>query len=322
MRAALVKAYGGPEVVSVGLCPDPVPGPRDCLVEVLASPVTAGDRRIRAAHFPRGMGLLGRLALGWQGPRQPILGGVLCGRVIQAGSARPDLQPGQSVAALTGPRMGAHAELCCLGPRAALLPLPDGLDPVLTAGLLFGGTAALHFLRDRARMQPGERLLVIGAAGDVGSAAVQIGLAMGAEVSGLARADAQEFVAGLGATPLRPEDLMQGAGGRRGPLWDLVLDATGAYPPSALAQHLAPGGRLALLAADLPTMLRALFKPQYLTGMAPDSPPLLGDVLDLARRGHLRPALCQSFALSEAAKAHAHAERRGRLGAVVLTCRK
>jgi len=314
MRAAMVRAYGGPEQVVTGLCPDPVPGAQDILLRICASPVTAGDRRIRAGDFPRGMGLAARLVLGWRGPRRPILGNAFCAEIAAVGPGVTQFRPGQRVIGQSGMRMGAHADYLCLPERAALAPMPATLTEAEAASLPFGGTTALYFLRDRAALWPGARLLVLGAAGMVGGMAVQIGRILGAEVTGATRPRSLTHVAALGAEALAMQALVQT--GRR---WDVILDTTGAAP-AALWPLLAPGGRMALLAAGLPEMVQSLTLRALLTGTAPERAADLAQLAAWAEAGLLRTPVAACLPLERAAEAHARHEAGGLHGAMVLRC--
>lgn len=115
MRAAVYSRYGGPEVVSVGEIEAPVCGPEHVLVRVCASTVSAADRRIRAASFPRGMAAFARLVFGVSRPRKRVLGTELVGRVVEVGSRVSRWRVGDELIAQTGARLGAHAELVASG---------------------------------------------------------------------------------------------------------------------------------------------------------------------------------------------------------------
>ncbi len=178
MRAAVVGSYGGPEVVQVREVPRPEVGRGQVLVRVAAAAVTSGDARIRAARFPPGFAPLARLAFGVLRPRQPVLGSAFSGVVEEVGPGVVDLVVGERVCGMTGVRMGAHAEHLVAG--------ADRVTSVLAsvrhedaAGVLFGGTTALHFLRDRAEVGPGTTVLVNGASGAVGTNAVQLAAHLG-----------------------------------------------------------------------------------------------------------------------------------------------
>uniref|UniRef100_UPI003F750C20 quinone oxidoreductase family protein n=1 Tax=Microbacterium azadirachtae TaxID=582680 RepID=UPI003F750C20 len=191
MRAGVVERYGPPSVVRIATVADPVAGRGEVVVRVMAATVNSGDARIRGARFPRGFALPGRLALGLRGPRASVLGVVFAGVVEAVGeeaeggrrrrggtSPASGLAVGDRVCGMTGARMGAHAELVAVS-ASRLVRIGDGISFDDAAGVLFGGTTALSFLRDRAAVRPSERVLVVGAAGAVGTNAVQLAKHLG-----------------------------------------------------------------------------------------------------------------------------------------------
>lgn len=320
MRAAVFARYGGPEVVSVAEVVDP--GCRDdqVLVRVSASSVSAADRRIRAASFPRGMAMFARLVFGVFRPRRPILGTELVGKVVGVGKKVTRWRVGDEVIALTGARLGAHAELVVLSEDSAMTRRPEGLDTATAAALAFGGTTALHFLRDVGRIQAGQRVLVLGGAGVVGSAAVQLARHWGASVDATCSPSQAERVLALGAERVfEPGPDFSSLG----PRYELIVDTADTTTLSACRPALTPHGRLLMVAADLPAMLGTLFNPlrrqKALAGVVPERASDLALLAELAAGGHFRPAIDSVFELSDIARAHARAEARGRFGSVVIT---
>jgi NADPH:quinone reductase-like Zn-dependent oxidoreductase len=198
MRAAVIDRYGPPEVVQVVEVPRPVPADGEVLIRVVAAAVTSGDARIRAARFPPGFALPARLAFGIRRPRRAVLGSSLSGIVETTAPGVDTFAPGDQVCAMTGTRMGAHAEYVAV-PVGRLARKPTSVTHEDAAGLLFGGTAALYFLRDRASFAPGSSVLVNGASGAVGTNAVQLAHHLGATVTAVTSAANAELVTDLGA---------------------------------------------------------------------------------------------------------------------------
>jgi len=282
MRAAVIKRYGPPDVVEVIDVPDPMPGKGEVLVRVLATAVTAGDARIRGARFPAGFAMFARLVFGVWRPRRPILGGVIAGRIEQVGPGVSEFAVGDTVAGMNGIGMGGHAEFVAM--RARLLAaVPSNVTPQAAAGALFGGSTALHFLRDR--VNPGSTLLVNGASGAVGSSAVQIARHFGGTVTGVTSTANIELVKRLGAvevidytaTPLATMD-------RR---FDVVLDAVGNLRPADAKRLLTPGGTLILAAAGLWDTIRA--RGRVVAGPAPERREDFVCLLDLLAKEDLEP---------------------------------
>lgn len=179
MRAAVVGRYGPPEVIRIASAPRPKLGAHELLVRVLTASVTSADARLRGARFPRGFAAPARLAFGITGPRRQVLGGTFAGLIERTGSGVGGFRPGDPVCGMTGLRMGTHAEFVAV--RAdGVAPVPSDVSFEDAAGVLFGGTTALHFLRDRVPVGPGSSILINGASGAVGTNAVQLAKHYGA----------------------------------------------------------------------------------------------------------------------------------------------
>ncbi|MFN3936965.1 MAG: zinc-binding alcohol dehydrogenase family protein [Gemmobacter sp.] len=312
MRVVLCSGYGpAEEVLRIAERPDPAAAPDGIVVSLRAAPVSRADLRIRTADFPRGFSVPGRLALGWRGPRQPVLGAIGTGVVAAVGRSVRGWREGDPVVLTTGMRMGCHAELVALPANAAVVPKPASLDWAEAAALPFGAMTALHFLT-RAGVEAGKTVLVIGAAGAVGLAAVQIAALAGAEVTAVARSEHHALLSDLGAAATIPVGAVPTA------RYDLVLDAAGLLGPRSVQRLLRPDGRHLAVAADLPLTLRAMLDRQTLAGPAPDSRDSLRSVLDLAEAGRLRPVIDRTYPLVHASSAHRRAETPGRMGSVIL----
>ena len=170
MRAAIVTTYGSPDAITLEERPVPAPGPTQLRVRVHASPVTQGDRRIRAGDFPGIMATIGRLAMGWSGPRASVQGSMFAGVVEAVGAEVTRFQPGDRV---FGASMdSAHADHLVIDQDKAIARIPDGISFTEAAAVPFGAGTALPYLRDLGEVQPGQRVLIVGAAGGVGLAAV------------------------------------------------------------------------------------------------------------------------------------------------------
>ncbi len=184
MRAAMYHKYGPPGVVGVEEIATPQPKRGEVLIRVRAATVTAADWRIRSLTMPRGFGAFGRLAFGLFGPRKKVLGMAAAGEIAACGAGVSGFVVGERVLADCGTYMGAHAEFCVVKADGALAKMPDSLGFEQAAALVFGGITALYFLRDIARIQPREQVLVNGASGETGVAFVQLAQHFGADVVG------------------------------------------------------------------------------------------------------------------------------------------
>jgi NADPH:quinone reductase-like Zn-dependent oxidoreductase len=315
MKAAFVRRYGPPEVIELIDTDIPPLRKGQVLVRVTAAAVTVGDARIRAARAPAGMSLLIRLAFGLTRPRRPVLGMMFAGRISGAGNRFAN---GERVIGTTGMAMGAHATVLAVD-EARLLPLDLDLTDAEAAALLFGGTTAADFLIDKAALQPGKRLLVNGATGEVGCAALQIARHLGARTTAICRAENHAFARNLGAEECHDY--------RDGPpvgKWDAILDLAGTLPFAQARPLLAPGGVLMPATASLTQMLGASLRPRRgtmrITGpLVDDGRASVARVLALHRQGALHPVIGHRLPLAEIRTAHALADTGHKRGAIVVT---
>ncbi len=282
MRAVVVDRYGPPEVARVAEVPRPSPGRGEVLVRVLAAAVTSGDARIRGARFPRGLALPARLALGITRPRRRILGGTFAGTVEAVGDGVEDPAPGQAVCGMTGTAMGAHAEYVVV-PTRRVANTPEEVSAEDAAGVLFGGTAALFFLRDKGSVAPGRSVLVNGASGAVGTNAVQLAEHFGATVTAVTSSAHAGLVTGLGADDV--VDYAEGGLAGTGRHFDLVLDCVGNLTIPSGRRLLADGGVLVLAVASLWANVRA--HGNVVAGSAPERADDFRFLLGLVAAGEL-----------------------------------
>lgn len=316
MRAGVVERYGPPSVVRIETVADPVAGRGEVLVRVMASTVNSGDARIRGARFPRGFALPGRLALGLRGPRASVLGVVFAGVVEATGAGADGVAVGDRVCGMTGARMGAHAELVAVS-ASRIVRIADEVSFDDAAAVLFGGTTALYFLRDRAAVRSGERVLVVGASGAVGTNAVQLAKHLGATVTAVTSAGNAELARELGADRVidyRVDPIA--ALGDRGERFDVVFDTVGVLSPATGRPLLAEGGRLLLAAATLGEIVTA--RGPVRTGTAPQRTEDFTTLLELVGSGALRVVRDGALALDRLAEAHARVDAGRKVGNLVL----
>ncbi len=318
MRVWECRRYGGPEVLRQANRPRPAPGPDEVLIRMAATTVSSGDARIRASDFPGGFWLPARMMLGLLRPRRKVLGCQLSGVVAEVGENVSRFAPGNEVTAFPDTRLGAHAEFAAV-PQRAVEAKPFGLDFAESAALGFGGTTALWFLRETARLKRGEKLLVIGASGAVGSAAVQIGRHLGARVTGVCSGPNMNLVHSLGAVEVTDYTRVDPfAGGPHHVIFDTVGSTTFAQALGALA----PDGRYLAAVASVIAMLRAGKKDsgaEMIAGSPPDAPALFADVVAMAAAGVLRPLIDSQFPFSALPQAHARVDSHHKRGSVVVT---
>jgi NADPH:quinone reductase-like Zn-dependent oxidoreductase len=307
MRAAVVARYGPPDVVSIAEVPAPVPKRKEVLVRVVATAVTAGDARIRGGRFPRGFGAPARVALGFRRPRRPVLGVLFSGVVEAVGADVSDLAPGDEVSGMTGVRMGAHAELVAV-PAVRAVRKPAEVSHEDAAGVLFGGTTALHFLRGVGR---GQSVLVNGASGAVGTNAVQLAKHAGATVTAVTSGANAHLVTRLGADRVIDYTTTTITG-----RYDAVLDAVGTLSPATGRRLLADGGVLMLAVATLAEMIvpRRWIK----AGPGPERAEDVALLLERVAKGELRVVIDEVVGLDGIVAAHRRIDSGRKVGNLVL----
>jgi NADPH:quinone reductase-like Zn-dependent oxidoreductase len=321
MKAAVYEVYGPPEVVTIREVPKPVPKHDEVLIRVHAATVSAADWRIRSRNVPTGFGFIMRLLFGWSKPKRPILGTDAAGVIAEVGKAVTRFSAGQAVIALTGMHMGCHAEYVCVREDSAIVPKPDGLSFDEAVAMCFGGTTALHFFRE-AKLQAGERLLVNGAAGAVGSAAIQLAKHAGAHVTAVCSTANVELVRSLGADEII--DYTQQDFARSGSRYDLIMDNVGTAPFSRCAGMLSAGGRLLLVVGDLPAALQAPWiglttDKRVIAGSAPERAEDLRQLAQLAADLHIKPLIGARYPLAQIVEAHRLVDSGHKRGNVVIT---
>ena len=296
----------------VGRRPVPAAGPGEVLVRVRAVGINGGDLLDRNGK----VGLV-------TGRAFPKASGIdFAGEVARVGTAVTGVREGERVWGLLGRRTGSMAEYVAVSPRR-IAAAPDGLTPEEAVSLLAGATTAVTALRDKARLQPGERLLVRGGSGGVGSVAVQVGKVLGAHVVALAGGDNLDFVRGLGADEAVDYRATPLSGLGR---FDVVLDTVGTEH-SRLRRLLAPGGRMVAVTADFDRLLAGITallgstvhgkgRIRFFSGN-PDSA-LIREVTRLAERGDLVPVVDTVHELDRVAEAHRALEAGGVRGKHVV----
>jgi NADPH:quinone reductase-like Zn-dependent oxidoreductase len=317
MKSARYTAYGPPETIILDEVPLPSPARGEVLVRVRAAPVTAGDARLRSGKVPRGLGLMLRLAIGLRRPRVAP-GWAFAGEIAALGAGVTRFARGQRVFGLMGFAGGAHAEYLVLAEQGRILPLPETLSYEGGAAFFFGGLTAAEFLIDRARLARGERLLVAGATGAVGGAAVQIGRHLGARVTATASAANLALAESLGAISV--SDYRDPP--PPGP-FDVILDVMGKLGWPAARALLAPGGRHVMVTADLIQMLGATLRPlrdgrRILTGTNRDDLLSMQRLVAIHGGGDYIPVLGPVLPFAELAQAHALAESFHKPGNIVV----
>jgi NADPH:quinone reductase-like Zn-dependent oxidoreductase len=330
MRASYFTNYGAPEVLGLQDLPVPVPADDELRVRVHATSVGFGDLVARnfGAMTPRRFNmpfllwLFSKFYFGFSKPRVHVLGSEFSGVVDQVGKRVTSFQVGDAVFGFLGARMGAAAEYVCVPNGGCVARVPSNMSMDAAATVAYGGTIAYDLLR-QVNLQPSKKLLVVGASGSIGSAAVQIGRHhYGAEVTAVCGAESLAYVRELGATSVvdyRAADFAQS-----GLRYDVIFDVLGRSTWTHAKPRLNEGGRY----------LRASFKSRelgqmlwtHMTGqskrvicyLAPSDQKALQQVKDLIEVGKLRSVIDRIFSLEELAEAHRYAESGQKHGQIVV----
>ena len=319
MKAAVIRRYGPPETISVARVPVPEPKAKEIRVAMKASCATAASAMMRSGT-PR----YARLFLGLRGPSKPIPGSGFAGIVEKVGPGVTGFAVGDAVFGETAAEFGTNAERICIATDHLVLPKPDSLSFEEAAAMCDGPLTSWNFLVNIGKVRPGQRVLVIGAAGSLGSAAVQIARARGAHVTGVASAANTAFVTGLGADAVidyrRTDPLSTGP-------YDLIYDAVGAASfkasRAALArdgQFLTPVLKLSMLCTMLTNRFRAQTARFDATGLKKphELRPMMADLLALVAAGDLRVPITRTFPLDQIVAAHRLIDTGHKQGNIVI----
>ncbi|WP_238365891.1 NAD(P)-dependent alcohol dehydrogenase [Mesobacterium pallidum] len=314
-----VTRYGSPDVLAPVTRPIPQPVGREVLVRIRASAVTRADMMMRSGT-PRWT----RPFLGWSKPRNDLSGFGFSGEVIATGPFATRFRPGDQVFGETGLTSGANATHIVLDETGTLMPKPEALGHDEAAVMADGPLTSLNFLRNLAGLKRGERVLILGGAGSLGSAAIQIAAAMGAEVTASASARNRGLLASLGATRVidytAEEPLAHGR-------YDVIYDTIGVETFARARRVLAPGGRYVspvLTLGLLGAMLRSRFgtRRAYFDATGLRKPEehrrMLADLLDMVAEGTLAPVMDRSYPLADLPIAQAYVETGHKRGNVVV----
>lgn len=321
MKAIVCTKYGSPDVLKLIEVAKPIPKDNEILIKIYATTVTSADWRLRSLDMPPGFGIISRLVFGVSKPRQPILGTELAGEVESVGKNATKFKAGDRVFAFCGATMGCHAEYKCLPEDGPVVLKPANLTYEEAAALSFGGTTALDFFR-RGNLQQGEKVLVNGASGAVGTAAVQLAKYFGAEVTAVCSGANVALVKSLGAD--RAIDYTQEDFTKNGETYDIILDTAGTAPFSRSKASLKEGGRLLLVLSGLPEILQIPWVSvtsgkKVIAGPAAERVEDLCFLAKLAEAGEFKPIIDQYYSFDRIADAHRYVDTGRKKGNVVIT---
>jgi len=315
MKAAVYVQYGAPEVLQVKAVEKPMPKNNEILVRIRATAVNSGDWRLRKAD-PFAV----RFIFGLMRPKINILGSVFSGEVESVGNQVKLFKAGDQVFGHTDMSFGAYAEYKCLPENASIALKPANISHNEAAVIPFGGVAAWHFIK-KAGIQPGQKVLVVGASGAVGSAAVQLAKSFGAEVTGVCSTANIALVKFIGADKVidyTKEDFTQ-----NGETYDVIFDAVKAISVSRSIKSLNKNGIMILSAAGMSEMLQGLWismtsNKKVMTGVISHKAADILFLKELVETGKFKPVIERTYPLEQIAEAHAYVEKGHKKGNVAI----
>ncbi|MEA2538197.1 MAG: hypothetical protein QOF11_2431 [Chloroflexota bacterium] len=319
MKAVVQDRYGPPEVLRIEEVERPVPKDDEMLIRVRASTVTQTDTHVRRADL-----FLWRFVFGLRRPRSRTLGVELAGEVEAVGAAVRSFKVGDEVFGRPSSFFGAHAEYICVSERAALAHKPAGMSFDEAAAVCDGADQALGTLRE-ADVQEGRRIVIYGASGSLGTAAVQLAKHFGAHVTAVCGTDHVELVRSLGADEV--VDYRQQDFTKNGQTYDAIIDAVGKYSFRRGRRSLKPGGvyvatdggRFLLETIALLVATRFVGSKRVRTGIGRRRKQDVLLLKELIEAGEFRAVIDRRYPMEEAVEAHRYVEAWHKAGNVVLT---
>jgi len=330
MKAIVYKEYGSPDILHVEEVAKPAPKDNEVLIKNYATSVNFGDLMARnfKVIFPRQFNMLflfwlmTKISFGLNRPKNPILGSEFAGEVEAVGGAVARFKPGDQVFGYLGPGMGAYAEYFCMPENGVVAMKPAKMTYEQAAVVPYGAIMALNLLR-RANLQTGQKVLINGASGGIGSAAVQIAKHFGAEVTGVCGTPRLAFVKSLGADHVidyTAEDYTQ-----NGETYDLIFDVLGKSTFARCKNSLKPNGILLFASFKMKQLVQMLWTSisgsgkRVICAIAPGSLEDLNAVKELMEAGKIKAIVDRCYPMEQAAEAHRYVEEGHKKGNVVIT---
>ncbi|MEB2293423.1 NAD(P)-dependent alcohol dehydrogenase [Priestia megaterium] len=304
MKAMVCTKYGKPDVLQLEEVENPIPKENEILIKIHATTVTSGDCRVRSFNSPLLLWLPMRIVLGLRKPRKSILGVELAGEVEDVGKNVTRFKKGDQLFAMTGMKFGGYAEYICLPEKGTIAVKPENVTCEEAASISFGGTTALHFFR-KGNIQAGQKVLIYGASGAVGTAAVQLASYYGAEVTGVCSAKNSELVKSLGADRVinyQHENFTE-----KEERYDLIFDAVGKITKNQSKEALALNGRFVSVEGQ---------------GIAKVQTKDLLLLKKLMEEGQIKSVIDRCYSLEQIPEAHEYVETGHKIGSVVVTLKK
>jgi NADPH:quinone reductase-like Zn-dependent oxidoreductase len=324
MKAIVYTQYGPPDVLQLKEVEKPIPKDNEVLIRIYATSVTTGDCNVRGFTFvPPGFGPLPRLIFGIRKPKRTILGVELAGEIEAVGKDVTLFKKGDQVFGIGSDSLGAYAEYTCRPEAGALAIKPANITYDEAAAVPFGAGTALFFLRDLAHIQNGQKALIIGASGGVGTYAVQLAKHYGTEVTGICSTKNLELVKSLGADKVidyTKEDFRTS-----GETYDIIFDTVvGKTSFSGCRNSLKQKGLYLAVAGGLQEMSQMLWTSmtggkKVLFGSPPERKEDLIFIKELVEAGKIKAVIDRRYLLEQIVEAHRYVDKGHKKGNVVIT---
>lgn len=322
MKAVVYQKYGSPEVLKLKEVAKPTPKDNEILVQVHCTTVTSGEVQLRNGAFPALFWLPGRMMFGLTKPKRTILGYELAGEIISVGKDVQRFKVGDQIfATTTGLGAGSYAEYICLPEEGVVAVKPDNMSYEEAAAVPVGGLAAWHFLK-KGNIGSGQKVLIYGASGSVGTFAVQIAKSFGAEVTGVCSTTNLSLVKSLGADKVidyTKEDFT-----KNGQTYDIIFDTVGKTSFSRCKNSLKHKGRYLAAVMNFQEIAQIVWtsmigSKKVIGGVSEESSQNLIFIRELIEAGKIKSAIDKRYSLERIPEAHSYAETGHKKGSVVIT---
>ena len=313
--------WGAPEVLQIKEIEKPVPKDNEVLIRVKATTVTLYDCWCRSGTAPPGFGLLMRLSSGFRKPKQPILGTELAGEIQEVGKDVTQFKKGDQIFASTAESMGAYTEYICIPEDGVLALKPNNISYEEAAAIPQGALTALYFLRN-GNIQKGQKILIVGASGSVGTFAVQLVKHFGAEVTGVCSTTKMDLVKSLGANKV--VDYTKEDYTKSNEVYDIILDTMGKSNVRHSKKLLKKNGFYLFTTFGLPKLFSILFflklisRKNIFIGLLEEKSEELMFLKELIEMGKLKSVIDKKFPFEQVDRAHAYVETGQKKGQVVI----
>lgn len=328
MKAAIYTEYGAPEVLHLAEVEKPTPKENDILIRVQARNINFGDLvarnfanlPLRKFHMPSILFVIARLSFGWRKPRVSVLGSEFSGVVDTVGANVTNFKPGNKVYGYLGQTMGANAEYVCMSADGTVTQMPENMSFAEAAAVPYGAVTAINLLK-RVNIQPGHKVLINGASGSIGAAALQLAKHYGAEVTAVGGTARQGYMQALGADHVM--DYTREDFTKSGETYDLILDVLGKSTFAGSKQSLTSNGRYLRASFKMREVFQALWTSRsngkrVIVALATDQQEDLVLIRELVEAGKYSAIVDRCFPLEQAAEAHRYAESGNKTGSVII----